>query len=81
MAARTLEADRVTPYLAFLFLLLSTATLFDGFDAAMISFAAPDVRATLGIDLADWGLISGITRMGVMASFVFLFFADAVGAR
>ena len=47
----------------------------------MISFAAPDVRATLGIDLADWGLISGITRMGVMASFVFLFFADRVGRR
>jgi len=81
LSARPLEADRVTPYLAFLFLLLSTATLFDGFDAAMISFAAPDVRATLGIDLADWGLISGITRMGVMASFVFLFFADRVGRR
>jgi putative MFS transporter len=77
----SLEADRVTPYLGFLFLLLSTATLFDGFDAAMISFAAPDVRATLGIELSDWGMISGITRMGVMASFIFLFFADRVGRR
>ena len=81
MTARSLEADRVTPYLGFLFLLLSTATLFDGFDAAMISFAAPDVRATLGIELSDWGMISGITRMGVMASFIFLFFADRVGRR
>ena len=45
----------------------------------MIGFAAPDVRASLGIDLKDWGLISGITLMGVMASFVFLFFADRVG--
>ncbi len=81
MSRAALEADRVTPYLGFLFLLLSTATLFDGFDAAMISFAAPDVRATLGIELADWGMISGITRMGVMASFVFLFFADRVGRR
>jgi MFS transporter, putative metabolite:H+ symporter len=78
---RSLEAERVTPYLGFLFLLLSTATLFDGFDAAMIGFAAPDVRASLGIDLKDWGLISGVTRMGVMASFVFLFFADRVGRR
>jgi putative MFS transporter len=78
---RSVEADRVTPYLGFLFLLLSTATLFDGFDAAMIGFAAPDVRATLGIELADWGLINGITRMGVMASFIFLFFADRVGRR
>jgi putative MFS transporter len=81
LTARSLEADRVTPYLGFLFLLLSTATLFDGFDAAMIGFAAPDVRSSLGIDLKDWGLISGITRMGVMASFVFLFFADRVGRR
>lgn len=81
MTARSVEVDRVTPYLGFLFLLLSTATLFDGFDAAMIGFAAPDVRASLGIDLADWGLISGITRMGVMASFIFLFFADRVGRR
>lgn len=76
-----LEVDRVTPYLGFLFVLLSTATLFDGFDSAMIGFAAPDVRASLGIDLAEWGLINGITRMGVMASFVFLFFADSVGRR
>ena len=81
MTVRSLEAERVTPYLGFLFLLLSTATLFDGFDAAMIGFAAPDVRASLGIDLKDWGLISGITRMGVMASFVFLFFADRIGRR
>ncbi len=81
MTQARLEADRVTPYLGFLFVLLSTATLFDGFDAAMISFAAPDVRASLGIELADWGLISGITRMGVMASFIFLFFADRVGRR
>ena len=79
--APALEIDRVTPYLGFLFVLLSTATLFDGFDAAMIGFAAPDVRASLGIDLAQWGLINGITRMGVMASFVFLFFADSVGRR
>jgi putative MFS transporter len=81
LSERSLEVDRVTPYLGFLFLMLSTATLFDGFDAAMISFAAPDVRASLGIELADWGLISGITRMGVMASFIFLFFADRVGRR
>ena len=76
-----LEAQSVTPYLAFLFLLLSTATLFDGFDAAMIGFAAPDVQATLGITTGQWGLISMLTRFGVMASFVFVFFADRIGRR
>jgi putative MFS transporter len=80
-AATSLEADRVSPYLAFLFLLLSTATLFDGFDAAMIGFAAPEARKSLGIDLEEWGLINSVTRLGVMASFLFLFFADRIGRR
>jgi len=76
-----LEADRVTPYLATLFALLSTATLFDGFDSAMLSFAAPDVRATLGITREEWGMVSGLTRMGVMVSFLFLLSADRFGRR
>ena len=80
-SAAPLEVDRVSPYLMFLFLLLSTATLFDGFDAAMLGFAAPELRASLGIDLKEWGLLVGITRLGVMASFLFLFFADRVGRR
>jgi putative MFS transporter len=76
-----LEAERMSPYMGFLFLLLSTATLFDGFDAAMLSFAAPEVRQSLGISVGDWGTVVGIARLGVMASFVFLFFADRIGRR
>jgi len=76
-----LEIDRVTPYLAFLFLLLSTATLFDGFDSAMISFASPDVKASFGISDAQWGGLVTLTRLGVLASFVFVFFADRIGRR
>jgi putative MFS transporter len=76
-----LEADRVTPYLVSLFALLSTATLFDGFDSAMLSFAAPDVRESLGITREEWGLVSGLTRLGVMVSFVFLLSADRFGRR
>ena len=80
-AAPLLEATQVTPYLGFLFLLLSTATLFDGFDSAMFGFASPDVRASLGISVAEWGPIAGLTRFGVWASFVFVFFADRIGRR
>jgi MFS transporter, putative metabolite:H+ symporter len=76
-----LEIDRVTPYLAFLFLLLSTATLFDGFDSAMISFASPDVQSSFGITTAQWGGLVTLTRLGVLASFVFVFFADRIGRR
>jgi hypothetical protein len=71
MTRSSVEADRVGPYLALLFLMLSSATLFEGFDAAMLSFAAPDARASLDIDREEWGYVNGITRMGVMASFFF----------
>jgi putative MFS transporter len=81
MTRTPLEAERVGPYLALLFLMLSTATLFDGFDAAMLSFAAPDARATLDIGRDEWGYVNSVTRMGVMLSFFFLFFADRLGRR
>jgi putative MFS transporter len=76
-----LEVSRVDGYLIFLFVLLSTATLFDGFDAAMLSVAAPDARETLHISLSEWGVVFGITRLGVIASFFFLLFADRWGRR
>jgi len=47
----------------------------------MFGFAAPDVRATLGISREQWGFVSGMTRAGVMASFLFLLTADRLGRR
>jgi putative MFS transporter len=79
--SNTLEASRIDSYLVFLFLLLSTATLFDGFDAAMLSFAAPEARKSLDISLDQWGYINGFMRLGVMASFFFLLSADRFGRR
>ena len=75
------EVDRMTPYLWFLFVLLSTATLFDGFDSGMLSFAAPESRRTLGIEISEWGLINSFIRLGVWASFLFMLFADRLGRR
>lgn len=77
----SLEVERITPYLGFLFLLLSSATLFDGFDSAMVSFAAPTAKLSLGISDPQWGLILTLTRFGVLASFIFLFFSDRIGRR
>jgi putative MFS transporter len=76
-----LEATRVTPYLGFLFVLLSTATLFDGFDSAMLTIAAPDARATLDISREEWGFLFGFNRLGMIVSFFFLLFADRFGRR
>src|SRR5262245_61465565 len=76
-----LEVNQVNGYLIFLFVLLSTATLFDGFDAAMLTVAAPDARETLHISLSEWGVVFGLARLGVVASFFFLLFADWWGRR
>jgi putative MFS transporter len=81
VSATPLEADRMTPYLWFLFVLLSTATLFDGFDSGMLTFAAPESRRTLDIDLSEWGFVNSVIRLGVWASFFFLLLADRFGRR
>ena len=81
MPQSDLEVSRVNGYLIFLFVLLSTATLFDGFDAAMLTVAAPDARETLHISLSEWGVVFGLARLGVVASFFFLLFADRWGRR
>jgi putative MFS transporter len=75
------EIDRVSPYLLFLFALLSTATLFDGFDSALLSFAAPESRRSLDISMSEWGFVNSIVRLGVMASFLFMLSADRWGRR
>ncbi len=80
-APPSLEADRLTPYLGFLFALLSTATLFDGFDAAMMSLASADVRATLEISRGEWSTLYGVYKIGVVLSFVLLLSADRFGRR
>jgi putative MFS transporter len=71
----------MTPYLWFLFTLLSTATLFDGFDSGMLSFAAPESRRTLEISMSEWGYVNSLIRVGVWASFLFMLYADRLGRR
>ena len=80
-APAALESSRITPYHGFLFVLLSTATFFEGFDISMMSLAAADVRAGLGISREAWGMIFSLTRLGIVASFFLLLFADRFGRR
>ncbi len=77
----SVEAVKVDSYLVFLFLLLSTATLFEGFDSGMLGFASPETRANLDISLAEWGFVNGFIRLGVVLSFFFLLYADRWGRR
>jgi len=77
----SVENERVGPYLIFLFGILAIATFFEGFDAAMLTIAAPDARATLDISRSEWGVLFGINRLGMVGSFFLLLFADRWGRR
>ena len=79
--APAVERERVGPYLVFLFGVLAIATFFEGFDAAMLTIAAPDARATLDISRGEWGVLFGINRLGMVGSFFLLLFADRWGRR
>ena len=52
------------------------ATLFDGFDSGMLSFAAPESLRSLDIDISEWGFVDSVIPLGVWASFLFLLLAD-----
>jgi putative MFS transporter len=77
----SVEAAGVNRYLVILFAMLSTATLFDGFDSAMMTVAAPDARQALDISRAEWGIVFAINRSGMIVSFFLLLFADRWGRR
>jgi MFS family permease len=80
-APAPVESARVTPYHGLLFAMLSTATFFEGFDISMMTLASHDVSAGLGISQKSWGLLFSITRVGIVASFFLLLFADRFGRR
>jgi putative MFS transporter len=73
--------ERFSAYHIGLLALLGIATLYEGFDASMLTLASVDVRATLGIELDEWGTLYAITRAGMIASFFFLMCADRFGRR
>jgi len=73
--------ERFTSYHVVLLALLGIATLYEGFDASMLTLASVDVRATLDIRLDEWGTLYAITRAGMVASFFFLMCADRFGRR
>ncbi len=73
--------QRFSGYHVLLLALLGVATLYEGFDASMLSLAAPDVCQTLGISQSEWGTRYMLTRLGMIGSFFFLLFADQFGRR
>ena len=75
------SSERFGRYHFRLLAILGIATLYEGFDASMLTLASVDVRATLNIGLDEWGTLYAITRAGMVASFFFLMCADRFGRR
>jgi putative MFS transporter len=75
------ERERFTLYHGTLLLLLGFTTMYEGFDASMLTLASVDVRETLDIGRDEWGWLYAVTRAGVVASFFFLMCADRWGRR
>jgi putative MFS transporter len=73
--------ERFSGYHYLLLVLLGVATLYEGFDASMLTLASVDVRKTLHISTGEWGTIYTITRFGVVGSFFFLMCADRFGRK
>jgi MFS transporter, putative metabolite:H+ symporter len=80
-AATTAKQEGFSRYHITLLALLGIATIYEGFDASMLTLASVDVRATLHIGLDEWGTLYAITRAGMIASFFFLMCADRFGRR
>jgi putative MFS transporter len=73
--------ETFTRYHVTLLALLGIATLYEGFDASMLTLASLDVRRTLDIANSEWGTLYGWTRVGLIASFFLLMCADRFGRR
>lgn len=71
----------MTSYLWALLAMLVSATVFDGFDASILAAVAPMVKEQHGLSNAGWGLVNTTVRLGAVASFFILIFADHYGRR
>jgi MFS transporter, putative metabolite:H+ symporter len=73
--------ERFSGYHFMLLALLGIATLYEGFDASMLTLASVDVCKTLGITTSEWGALYMWTRAGIIGSFFFLMCADRFGRK
>ena len=73
--------DALTPYQRRLLLLVSMATLFEGFDTVLLSLALPYLGAEFGVDSAAAGRAVGTINLGTVLAFVPVRLADRYGRR
>jgi len=73
--------SKLTPYQIRLFVFLSVATFFEGYDIIALTQILPNLRAEMGIDEVAAGLLVGFINVGTVIAYVLVRRADRVGRR
>lgn len=74
-------APPLSSYQKLLFVFLSVATFFEGFDFMALAQILPDLRASMGLDKQQGGLLVGVINIGMLLSYFLVRQADRWGRR
>jgi putative MFS transporter len=74
-------SERFTAYQRRLFIFLSVATFFEGYDFLALTQILPNLRADMGLDQADAGRLVGFINLGTVAAYLLVRGADRWGRR
>lgn len=74
-----MTAAPFTPYQKRLFLFLSVATFFEGYDFLALTQILPNLRASMGLDRAQAGLLVGFINVGTVLAYFLVRSADRWG--
>ncbi len=73
--------SRFTPYQRRLFVFLSIATFFEGYDFIALSQILPNLRAEMGLSESGGGLLTSVISVGTIVSYLLVRLADRWGRR
>jgi putative MFS transporter len=80
-ASAVTSAPRTAGYLRFLFALLMSATVFEGYDITIFHLCTPDIARTFAMGDPAVGAMASVVRIGGMLSFFFVLLADRFGRK
>jgi putative MFS transporter len=71
----------LTSYQKKLFVFLSVATFFEGYDFIALTQLLPNLRQAMGLDEAQGGALVAFINLGTVAAFLLVRWADSIGRR
>lgn len=76
-----MKRSRFEPYQWKLFIFLSVATFFEGYDIMAVSQILPNLRADFGLSKSTGGAVISIIAFGALLSYFLIRYADKMGRR